>query len=86
MPLYQSKGINTRTLMVIMAILVGINICIIFFYRKYLQREMNSDMTTQVTSAVNQYVALSKIPELNKMTIETGSDSDITKSNVALNK
>jgi hypothetical protein len=69
-----------------MAILVLINICIIFFYRKYLQKEMNADMNQQVTSAVSQYVALSKIPELNKMTMETGSDSDITKSNAALNK
>ena len=47
---------------------------------------MNSDMNQQVTSAVSQYIALSKIPELNKMTIETGSDSDVTKSNTALNK
>jgi len=36
MPLYQAKGINTRTLIMIMIILVIINVCIIFFYRQYL--------------------------------------------------
>lgn len=34
-------------------------------YRKYLKQELEKDMKMQVSSAVSQYVALSKIPELN---------------------
>lgn len=64
-----------------MIILVCINVIIIFFYRQYLQRELNQDMTVQVTSAVNQYVALSKIPELQKIQEEEKNDAEADPEN-----
>lgn len=43
-PKYQASGVNTRTLIMIMAVLVMVNLVIIFFYRRYLQRELQTDM------------------------------------------
>lgn len=46
MPEYQTTGINFRTLLIIMLVLVCVNIIIIALYRKYLQKEMQKDMKT----------------------------------------
>lgn len=58
-PAYQSSGINTGTLVLIMMALLAVNVCIILIYRKNLNKEIKDEMTVNVTSAVNQYVALS---------------------------
>ena len=64
MPEYQTAGVNARTLLIIMVVLIIFNVGIILLYRKVLQRELRRDMKTQVSSAVSQYIALSQHPEL----------------------
>ena len=55
----RSTGINQKTLFALIIVLIIINICIILVYRQYLQKELDSEMKTQVSSAVSQYIALS---------------------------
>ena len=65
MPSYQVSGINAKNLLVIMIVLAIVTFIIILVYRSYLNKELNKGMQVQVQSAVSQYVALSKIPELS---------------------
>ena len=64
LPQGQSTSISKKTLYLVVCMLVLTNIVIILLYRKFLQTEMDKDMKINVSSAVSQYVALSKIPEL----------------------
>ena len=66
-PKGQSTGINTKTLFILILVLIFVNISIILLYRRYLQNELKKDMNMQVSSAVSQYIALSKIPELESI-------------------
>ena len=54
----QSSGIKQKTLFMLIIALILINALIILAYRKYLQKEMETDMKIQVSSAVSQYIAL----------------------------
>ena len=65
-PRTESTGINNKTLMYLIIILVACNVVVIAVYRNLLNKELEDEMTIQVSSAVSQYVALSQIPELNK--------------------
>jgi len=58
-------GLKKRTMMIIVAILVCVNLIFFYFYRKNMQEEAARDVKVQVQSAVSQYVALSQISELN---------------------
>lgn len=65
-PRTESTGINNKTLMYLIIVLVACNVVVIAVYRNLLNKELEDEMTIQVSSAVSQYVALSQIPELNK--------------------
>lgn len=65
-PRTESTGINNKTLMYLIIVLVACNVVVIAVYRHLLNKELEDEMTIQVSSAVSQYVALSQIPELNK--------------------
>ena len=65
-PRTESTGINNKTLMYLIIVLVACNVVVIAVYRNLLNRELEDEMSIQVSSAVSQYVALSQIPELNK--------------------
>lgn len=65
-PHLESSGINNKTLMYLIIVLVACNVVVIAVYRHFLSKELEDEMTIQVSSAVSQYVALSQIPELNK--------------------
>ena len=55
--------------------LLAVNVCIILIYRRNLNKEMKDEMAVNVTSAVNQYVALSQIPELNQTRTSASAES-----------
>lgn len=65
LPVGVSRGIDRFTLLAIMIVLSVVSIVVILIYRQWLQNELEKDMQIQVSSAVSQYIALSKIPELN---------------------
>ena len=44
MPKAVSSGVNQRTLVMVVLVLVAVNSMIILCYRAYLQREMDRDM------------------------------------------
>ena len=72
----QSSGIKQKTLFMLIIALILINALIILAYRKYLQKEMETDMKIQVSSAVSQYIALNQIPELQPIGGEIAEDSE----------
>lgn len=55
-----TKSISGFLLAFIIIALVIVNICLIIAFRKCTKKEMDRDLDMQVSSAVSQYVALSK--------------------------
>lgn len=55
-----SKSISGPLLASIIIVLVAVNICLIIAFRRCTKKEMEKDLDMQVSSAVSQYVALSK--------------------------
>ena len=53
------EGLTTTELVVILSFLVMLNCLVFLIYKQNLQREMQSEVKMQVSSAVSQYVALS---------------------------
>lgn len=74
LPVGQSTGITQKTFFEIVVVLILINLSVIIVYRKWLNRELEKDMKLQVSSAVSQYVALSKIPTLKKIESQESVD------------
>ena len=57
--LIESKnGIRGSVIFVMVVGLILINIVVVYCYRRYTRREMQSEMNTQIESAVSQYFAL----------------------------
>ena len=52
------KGVSGSTIMIIVLFSVLLLLAILFFYRKWLRRDMNIRMKAEVSSAVSQYIAL----------------------------
>ena len=61
---------------ILIVALIIVNVTIIFAYRRYLQNELKKDMKIQVSSAVSQYIALSKIPELDSINNTSVTEED----------
>ena len=86
-PEYQQElfGVSNAFLLVLIAILIVINVCIITLYRRFLDKELEKELQMQVSSSVSQYIALSqlegkdqKIPDsaLDAIKNETKSEED----------
>ncbi len=56
----RKKGLaGLRHLVSAICIILAINVCALYIYRRYSKRKMNEDMQVQVNSAVSQYFRLS---------------------------
>jgi len=66
-PRYQrSSSVSRQILGITIVALLAFNCVVIYFYRKYINAELNQEMTAQVQSSVSQYIALSQVPELHE--------------------
>ena len=54
------EGIRAGVIVSIVVILILVNLVIVYCYRRYSKREMNTEMQMQIESAVSQYFALSQ--------------------------
>lgn len=52
------EGIKGSVIVAIVFILIFLNMVIVYCYRRYARREMQSEMNVQIESAVSQYFAL----------------------------
>jgi len=55
----RSTGITQKTLVFLIVGLIITNIAIVLAYRKCLNKELEKDLDTQISSSIGQYVALS---------------------------
>lgn len=58
-----SSSISTEMLVFVIVFLLAVNILLIMAYRRCMKREMQEDMSIQVSSAVSQYIQLSQAKE-----------------------
>jgi uncharacterized membrane protein len=71
-PISSHNSIVTAELLVgVVLLLIGINMGLIFAYRRCAKKEMEQDIGFQVSTAVSQYIALSQ---------STKTDSDLSQA------
>jgi hypothetical protein len=58
--LHEQQGIKGGVIFVIVVGLILLNIVLVYCYRRYTRREIQTQMNTQIESAVSQYFALTQ--------------------------
>ena len=54
------QGIKGGVIFVIVVSLIIVNVVLVYCYRRYTRREIQTEMNTQIESAVSQYFALTQ--------------------------
>ena len=54
------EGIKGGVIVAIVIVLILLNVLIVYCYRRYSKREMQTEMQMQIESAVSQYFALTQ--------------------------
>jgi len=56
----RSGKMRPRTIIMIIALVIVVNLVIIYCYRRYAKKEMREEMQLQISSIMSQYLALSE--------------------------
>lgn len=69
-------AISAELLIVVVAVLLGVNVVLILAYRRCVKKEMEDTMSFKVSSAVSQYISVAQTANANSSAANTSIEMD----------